>query len=157
MNNKLPEQPKLYRLLILIGGIALLAAMSVDVVAVIGRATRLPLLGSIELVQYVVGISGALAMFVATLHKRHATVKILHDRLRGRTAKIVRSINGICSALFFFSLFAGSVWVLVDVWFGFEESEYWRLPYRPLRMVMALSLLAVAGTFISQVWLGRKS
>jgi TRAP-type C4-dicarboxylate transport system permease small subunit len=157
MTNNSPEQSRDYRCLIIIGGFALLAAMSVDVIAVIGRATRLPLLGSIELVQYVVGVSGALAMIVATLHKRHATVRILLSRLKGTSAHVIRFFDSICCALFFLALFAGSVWVLADLWYGFEESEYWRLPYRPLRLFMALAALAVVGIFLRQAWQDRQS
>lgn len=96
-------------------------------------------------------------MIVATLHHQHATVKILLGRLRGRSLTFVSRFDSLCCALFFLALFAGSVWVLIDLWYGFEESEYWRLPYRPLRLFMSAVTLSVACIFLSQVWQGRKS
>ena len=47
-----------YSLVVIVGGSALLGAMGIDFLAVIGRQTGTPLLGSIELVQLLVGISG---------------------------------------------------------------------------------------------------
>jgi len=145
-----PEHSLLYRALVVVGGSALLAAMVIDVLAVIGRATQIPLLGSIELVQYVVGIAGALAMVVATIHNRHAVVMILFSRLGDSGKAIAGSINYLCSVLFFLALFAGSLWLLTDLWSGFEESEFWHLQYRPLRIVLVGAMFVVACLFLKQ-------
>lgn len=155
MNGQAPEQSRIYRALVIIGGCALLAAMTIDVFAVIGRATRIPLLGSIELVQVVVGVSGALAMLVATLHKRHARVLIIYNRLGPRSAETMGRFNAICGVLFFLGLLAGSVWLLADLWYSFEESELWRIPYRPLRIMICAALIAASGVFLWQAWRGR--
>lgn len=149
------KQSRLYRALVIIGGTALLAAMAIDVIAVIGRAIRVPLLGSIELVQVVVGVSGALAMLVATLHKRHAKVLIIFNRLGPRSAQAVGRFNAVCGALFFLGLLAGSLWLLADLWYSFEESELWRIPYRPLRILIGAALTGVCGVFLWQAWRGR--
>lgn len=151
-----PEQSRIYRWLVILGGVALMAAMAVDVLAVIGRATRMPLLGSIEIVQYVVGISGATGLIVATMNRRHATVMIVLSRLKGHARQAVSMLNGLCCALFFLALCAGSLWILADLWSGFEESEFWRLPYRPLRLFTTLAMLAVVGLFLKQAWPGKK-
>ena len=157
--NKTPasEQSRIYRWLVILGGVALMAAMGVDVLAVIGRATRMPLLGSIEIVQYVVGISGATGLVVATMNRRHAKVMIVFNRLKGNARQAVGLVNGLCCALFFLALCAGSVWLLVDLWSSFEESEFWRLPYRPLRLFTVLATLAVVGLFLKQAWPGKQS
>lgn len=156
-NNSPEEQSGIYRWLVIIGGSALLIATCVDVIAVIGRATRMPLLGSIEIVQYVVGISGATGLIMVTLNQRHATVMIIFSRLKGHLRNFVGLINGICSALFFLALFAGSVWILADLWAGHEESEFWRLPFRPLRLFICASTFAVVCLFLKQAWQGNKS
>lgn len=155
MNGQAPEDTRLYRALVIIGGFALVAAMGVDVIAVFGRATRIPLLGSIELVQVVVGVSGALGMLVATLHRRHAKVLILFNRLDPRNADRAGRFNSVCGALFFLGLLAGSLWLLADMWHSYEESELWRIPYRPLRIVICAALATVCGVFLWQAWRGR--
>jgi len=155
--NQSPEHSVWYRALIIIGGFALLGAMAVDVVAVIGRAIQVPLLGSIELVQYVVGIAGSLAMIVATLNRRHAVVMILYNRFSGTMKSVAGLVNGLCATLFFLALLAGSLWLLADLWQGYEESELWHLPYRPLRLLMAGALLIVACIFLVQaIMAGRR-
>ena len=156
-NNSSEEQSRIYRWLVIIGGSALLIATCVDVIAVVGRATRMPLLGSIEIVQFVVGISGATGLIMVTLNQRHATVMIVFSRLRGFLKNVVGMINGLCSALFFLALFAGSVWILAGLWSGHEESEFWRLPYRPLRMFICASMFAVVCLFLKQAWQRIKS
>ena len=77
----IPSTPVLQRVLVAIGGTALLIAMSVDALAVVGRHSGLPFLGSIEIVQAAVLISGASAMLIATLAGVHARVHLLVDRL----------------------------------------------------------------------------
>lgn len=126
----------------------MLAAVGVEVMAVVGRAISLPLPGSVELVQVLVLISGIMAMIIATLNGTHAKVKLILDRLSGaQTNKLLR-INHALAALFFLLLFIGSAWLLVDLWAGFEESEIWQVPYRPLRILAVLGTLLVAGLFL---------
>lgn len=144
------------RLLVLIGGTALLLAMAIDVVAVIGRITGIPLLGSIELVQYMVGISGAVALVFATLNGSHALVKIITSHLSQSGAALAYRINSLVSCGFFLALFAGSAWIASDLWFGMEESELWQLPYRPLRVLICMVMLTTAGIFLYQAFKGRK-
>jgi len=157
MSGKVPEQSRFYRALVVIGGFALLAATAIDVVAVLGRMTRVPLLGSIELVQVVVGVSGVLARLVATLHKRHARVLIIYNRLGTRGVAVVSRFNACCGVLFYLGLLAGSMWLLADFWSSFEESELWRIPYRPLRIVICVVLAATSSVFLWQAWRGDKS
>ena len=148
---------RLYRLLIILGGGALLAAMTVDFIAVIGRFIRIPLLGSIELVQVVVGIAGVVAMLVATLHQRHARVLIVFSRLNPRTQAGLSRINAAISALFFLALAGGSCWLLIEMWSSFEESELWHLPYKPLRILITAVLLLVSVVFMKQAFRGSST
>lgn len=139
-----------YRLLVLLGGAALLAAMVTDFLAVIGRHTGWPLLGSIELVQAFVLVSASVAMVIATLAGSHAVVRLLIDRAAPATRAWLIRVSRTFSALFFASMAAGSTWIAADMWPGHEESELLRIPYAPLRMVAVLCSLAVALTFLRQ-------
>ena len=140
----------LYRLLVLTGGGTLMIAMLVDAVAVLGRHTRTPLLGSIEIVQIMVGISGALALVVATIHGKHAMVRILVKAINPRSATIVQRINALVSGGFFLALCVGSLAITAELWDGFEESELWHLPYAPLRVLVCLAMGTVALIFFYQ-------
>jgi TRAP-type C4-dicarboxylate transport system permease small subunit len=140
--------PLWYRWLIVAGGSAMLIAVAVELVAVVGRLLALPLPGSIELVQVVVTVSGAAGLVVATLHGSHAHVRLLLERLPAPRMQQVLRVNRLLAALFFLLLAAGSVWLTLDLWSGFEETEVWRFPYRPLRILVTLGSLAVAAGFV---------
>jgi TRAP-type C4-dicarboxylate transport system permease small subunit len=140
-----------YRVIVIIGGVALLGAMFADFLAVIGRQIGLPLLGSIELVQMLVGISGAMALVVATLRDSHAVVRLVLANVSARTAAIMQRVNAVGAALFFLALAVGSAWILRDMWPGHEETELLLLPLRPLR------LLIVATLFIAMLLFVRKA
>lgn len=140
--------PRWYRWLVVAGGSAMLIAVAVELVAVAGRLLALPLPGSIELVQVAVTVSGAAGLVVATLHGSHAHVRLLLERLSAPRRQLLVRINRMLAALFFLLLAAGSAWLALELWSGFEETEVWRFPYRPLRVVVTLASLAVAAFFL---------
>ena len=131
----------LRRLAVWIGGAALIAATMIDTLAVIGRNLGLPILGSIELVQAAVLVSGIFGLIFATAGDDHARVRILTDRHdRGHTfAHVVGSLS---MALFFAALLTGSVWLAADLWNGHERSELLGVSWRVLRLIANLGLAA---------------
>lgn len=140
-----------YRAIVVFGGFALLGAMLTDFIAVIGRHIGVPLLGSIELVQMLVGISGAMALIVATLRDSHAVVRLVLANVSARVAALMQRINALCATLFFIALTAGSVWIARDMWHGHEETELLLLPLRPLRMLIVATMLVTAALFLRKV------
>lgn len=145
---KSADSSRWYRWLIIAGGTAMLLAVAVELLAVTGRLLVLPLPGSIELVQVAVTVSGASGLIVATLRGSHAQVRLLLERLPPLRARQLRRVNQALAAVLFLLLAAGSTWLAVDLWQGFEETEIWRFPYRPLRVIVTLASLAVAGIFL---------
>jgi TRAP-type C4-dicarboxylate transport system permease small subunit len=139
---------RLHGALVVIGGGALLVAMAVDGLAVIGRHVGLPLLGSIEAVQAAVLIAGAVALLVATLARRHARVHLLSDRLPKPVERALRRAGFLLGALLFLALAAASLWIASELWPGFEESEWLHIPYAPLRVFTVVFALAVAIAFL---------
>lgn len=142
-------------LLVLTGGGALLAAMAIDFLAVIGRHTRLPLLGSIELVQAFVLISASAALVVATLAGSHAVVHLLIERIGPRKRSFLLGANRFFSALFFAAVAAGSLWIAADMWNGHEESELVGIPLAPLRIVSIAGAVAATLLFLRQAFFRR--
>jgi TRAP-type transport system small permease protein len=131
----------LRRIAVWTGGAALLAATAVDTLAVVGRNVGLPLVGSIELVQAAVLVSGVFGLIFATAGDEHARVRILTDRL-GRARRLVDHLSPLSMALFFTALLAGSGWLAVDLWSGHERSELLGVSWRALRLIANLGLAA---------------
>jgi len=140
------------RVLILVGGFALLGAMAVDTLAVIGRHTGIPLHGSIELVQAALLVSGIAAMVVATLAGSHATVRLIIDRTPPGLRLWMQRGSHVLAALFFIALLCGNVWIAADMWSGHEASELLGIPYRPLRIVAILGIATIAVVFLRQTF-----
>lgn len=144
------------RALVWAGGIALFAAMTIDAIAVIGRHVGLPLLGSIELVQAAVLVSGSIALLVATLAFAHARVHFLVERLPLRLADALHRAGVLLAALLCAALCYASFVIAQDLWLGFEESELLHVPYRPLRVLVVAVLATLTVLFAVQA-LRRKS
>lgn len=146
----------LHRALVIVGGGALLAAMGTDAVAVLGRHLGVPLRGSIELVQWAVLVAGVAGLWVATREAVHASVHLLVDRLPEHLRDPVRRAGLALGALLFAALCAASAWIAADLWHGHEESEWLRLPWRPLRVLAVLGCAAVAASFAGQALRRRR-
>jgi len=129
----------LRRIAVWTGGAALLAATAVDTLAVVGRNIGLPLVGSIELVQAAVLVSGVFGLIFATAGDDHARVRIVTDRLSRGWVDVVGPLS---MALFFAALLIGSVWLASDLWHGHERSELLGVSWRALRLIANLGLAA---------------
>jgi TRAP-type C4-dicarboxylate transport system permease small subunit len=134
-----------------LGAAALLFAMGVDTIAVLGRHLGLPLWGSIEMVQAAILVASSSAILSATLARKHVRVRILMDRLKGRSGIWLQRIQDVFSALFFCLLTAGSVWIFLDLRNGYEESEILHIPYAPLRIICIISMLVVMLSFLRRI------
>ncbi len=130
--------------LTIVGGGALLAAMACDAMGVIGRQTGHPFIGAIELVQAAILIAGSAGLLIASLMRVHATVHLLVERLPEGIRDVTDRIMRATSSLFFLAVLAGSVWLAVEAWPGFEASEVLGIPYPPLRFIACASVAAVA-------------
>jgi TRAP-type C4-dicarboxylate transport system permease small subunit len=131
------------RVLVWVGGVALLAATAIDTLAALGRYVGLPLRGSIEFIQPPILIAGMLAILLATMAGASARVRLLVDRLRPRTAVLVDRLDELLVAIFFGALLIGSTWIAADLWNGHEVSEVVGVPWRWLRLGANLLLGAV--------------
>jgi TRAP-type transport system small permease protein len=133
--------PRSRSVLIWFAGGALLLAMAVDTLAMLGRQLRMPLLGSIEIVQACVLFAAGGALIVAATDHTHARVRLLLDRLPAAWRRSFEILHLLAAALFYGALLIGTVWIAADLWGGHEESELLRIPYRPLRVAVALAVI----------------
>jgi TRAP-type C4-dicarboxylate transport system permease small subunit len=134
---------RLREALIWVAGGALLVAMGVDTLAMLGRQVHWPLLGAIELVQAAVLLASAGALLLASLEHSHARVHLVLDRLPPRWQALLSRLHWIMELLLYAGLLTGSAWLALDLWSGHEESELLRIPYRPLRVALVLTLLVL--------------
>ena len=148
---------KAWKWLFYLGGIALLFAMAVEAVAVLGRHIGIPLPGSIELVQAAILVAASAAMLSATLADKHARVRVVVDRLNCGPLVILKRIQVFVSVLFFGALATGSIWIFMDLWGGYEESEVLHIPYAPLRILCIVAVLGVAFDFLRRIREGQSS
>ncbi|WP_126174142.1 TRAP transporter small permease [Altericroceibacterium xinjiangense] len=142
---------------ILMGGVALLAATAIDTLAVIGRNIGLPLTGSIELMQAAVLVSGALGLVIATTEQSHARVRLVVDRLPANWRALADRLSNVLSLIFFVALFAGSVWLSIDLWDAHEQSELLGLSWRLLRLFANVCLLAICLLLMFRIVRGRST
>src|SRR5580692_13098843 len=98
-----------------LGAAALLFAMAVDAIAVIGRHIGIPLLGSIELMQAAILVAASAAIVSATMVNKHAVVHLLIDRLSPRARSIMDRVHAALCAIFLLALAAGSIWIALDL------------------------------------------
>jgi TRAP-type C4-dicarboxylate transport system permease small subunit len=142
---------KAWKWLFYLGGIALLFAMAVDALAVLGRHISITLPGSIELVQAAILVASSAAVLSATMADKHARVHLVMDRLKGGPLVVLKFVQVVFSFLFFSALAAGSIWIFMDLWGGFEESEVLHIPFAPLRIVCIVSVLGMAFAFLRRL------
>lgn len=142
----------LRRLAIWTGGAAMLAATAIDTFAVIGRNIGVPIIGSIELVQAAILVSGTIALALATLANLHARVRLVTDRLGDKARVFLDRLSRLATALLFAILACGSIWLAADLWTGHERSELLGVPWRALRLIanaglVSCAVIALAATF----------
>jgi TRAP-type transport system small permease protein len=142
--------------LVIIGGFALLAVVFIDVLAVLGRHLKLPLIGSIEWAQAAVLIAGCVALVLATRQAVHARVHLLLDRMPANWRARLLATHMVAIVVVLAALLWGSAWVMANLWYGHEESEVMRVPYRPLRVVTVLALAATLFAACKAWHQGRK-
>jgi TRAP-type C4-dicarboxylate transport system permease small subunit len=127
-----------------LGGAAMIVATATDTLAVIGRNLGAPVLGSIEIVQAAVLVSGTAALVLATLSDEHAKVKLITSRLGAGAGTVSRVFAALAATAVFAALAAGSIWIAADLWYGSERSELLGISWRALRLVANSGLVACA-------------
>lgn len=131
----------------LLGSAGLLCATAADALAVAGRHTGWHLLGSIELVQAAVVVLASAGMLAVTIGGGHASVHMVTERLSPAAAARLHRLADLASALVFVILAVGSIWVLDELWNGFEQTELLHIPLRWLRLLWIGFALLIAAYF----------
>lgn len=131
-----------------VGSAGLLCMMLVEAAAVIGRQVGLPIRGALEMVQVAIVPAACAGMLIATLQGAHAAVHMLTERLPESLRPHLERGAAVLAALFFAATGAGAAWLAIEYWNSYEQSEVLHIPFRPLRMVVALTGAALALSFL---------
>jgi TRAP-type C4-dicarboxylate transport system permease small subunit len=138
-----------------VGAIGLLLAMSVEAIAVLGRHVGVPFFGALELIQTAILLTASAAMVSTTMSNTHAGVTLLTERIGPTARGILNRVSGILSAAFFCGLAAGSLWLTIDAWNEYEQSELLHIPFRPLRVISFAAVVAIAVLFLIDLFKAR--
>jgi TRAP-type C4-dicarboxylate transport system permease small subunit len=138
-----------------VGSAGLLSVMLVETAAVIGRHVGLPLLGALEMVQVALVPAACAAMLITALRGGHAAVRLVTERLPQGVRRRTEAGGALLAGVYFTALSAGSIWLAAEYWDSFEQSEVLHIPFRPLRALIGLAALAIAGAFLQRA--ARKS
>lgn len=144
------------RIIFFVGSVGLLVATLTDSIAVLGRHAGFALIGSIELVQMAIVLIASAAMIFATLHKAHAAVHILTERLEPATVGRLARVTDLVSALLFALMALGSAILISDLWDGYERTELLLIPLRGFRILFASALALVALIFLRNALAGDR-
>ena len=148
MDELTPAGPRRRGPLFFVGAGGLLAMMLVEAAAVIGRHAGMPLMGALEIAQFAIVPAACAAMLIATLAGAHAAVHMLTERLPPGARHGAARLGSMLAALLFAVLCAGSVWLTIEYWKAFEQTEVLHLPLRPLRLLVAAAAAALALVFL---------
>lgn len=140
-----------------IGATGLLLVMVIEVIAVAGRHLRMPLLGALEMAQASILPAACAAMVIASLAGTHAVVHLLTERLAPRPREWLACVSALIAALYFVGLCVGAVCLMSDYWDSFEQTDVLHIPFRPLRILVAVSAAALAMIFLHQALRRRKA
>jgi TRAP-type C4-dicarboxylate transport system permease small subunit len=92
------------------------------------------------------------ALIIATLDRSHARVNLVLVRVPAPWRERLERVHALMATLLFAALLAGTIWIAIDLWGGFEESELLHIPYRPLRIATALSLAVLLLLAVRRLW-----
>ena len=143
-----PVKPEVKRgVLFYVGASGLLAVMLIEVVAVVGRHVRVPLLGALELAQAAIVPAACASMVIASLTGAHAAVHLVTERMPERMRGGMSRFSSVLAGEFFTGLAIGSWWLTAEFWNSFEETDVLHIPFRPLRVLVTICAVALALTF----------
>ena len=123
-------------------GAVFLSAIALIITAtVLGRAFRVALPGTFDLVETLVVVAIAFALVYGQLQDRHLRAEIAVERLRGRVKEGIESFLGILNLFFWAVLLWAAVEVMLDKWSAGEETEILKVPILPFRGVWVFALI----------------
>lgn len=140
-----------------VGATGLLAVMIIEVIAVIGRHARVPLLGALEMAQAAIAPAACASMVIASLAGTHAVVHLVTERMPEQVRAWMARASALLAGVFFTALSVGAGWLTAEFWNSFEETDVLHIPFRPLRVLITLCAGTLAVIFFNRALRGGDS
>jgi len=125
----------------LMGAVFMSAIALIITATVVGRAVRVALPGTFDLVETLVVVGIAFALVYGQLHDRHLRAEIAIERLRGRVKSGVESFLGVLNLFYWAVLLWAGAAMFSDKWGKGESTEILKVPVVPFRGVWVFALL----------------
>ncbi len=138
----------LNRILLILGGIAVLMLMALATANVILRLFQMPYEGTYEIVSFLGAIVIAFALGYSQKRKDHIVVDILTERFSKRTNRILDMIN-YCITMIFFAVVAWQVYLFgIKIHESREVSETLKIVYYPFILSVAVGFAVFSLTLV---------
>jgi TRAP-type C4-dicarboxylate transport system permease small subunit len=122
----------------LMGAVFMSAIALIITATVVGRALRIALPGTFDLVETLVVVGIAFALVYGQLHDRHLRAEITIERLRGRVKSGVESLLGILNLFYWVVLLWAGATMFQDKWGKGESTEILKVPVMCLLLLFRL-------------------
>ncbi len=141
----------LNKIFLIIGGIAVLALMTIATANVVLRIFHIPFRGAYELVSFVGAIVIAFALGFTQQRKGHIVVDILTEKFPKTLGKFFDVINHFVTMVFF-ALVAWQIYrVGMQIWNSGELSETLKIIYHPFIFAVSLGFITLSLTALVQL------
>ncbi len=136
----------LNKALMVIGGIAVLALMSLATGNVVLRIFHIPFRGAYEIVSFLGAVVIAFALGYTQKRKDHIVVDILTDKFSPKTNRVLDGINYFVTMIFF-AIISWQIYVWgIKIWESGELSETLKVIYHPFIFCVSLGFAVLSLT-----------
>ena len=141
----------LNKIFLIVGGIAVLALMTVATANVVLRIFHIPFRGAYELVSFIGAIVIAFALGFTQQLKGHIVVDILTDKFPKRLSKMLDMVNHLVTMVFF-AIIAWQIYrVGMQIWTSGELSETLKMIYHPFIFAVSAGFITLSLTALVQL------
>ena len=138
----------LNKILIILGGIAVLALMAVATANVVLRIFHIPFTGAYEIVGFLGAIVIAFALGYTQIRKNNIVVDILTEKFPKKLNRVLDGVNYFITMIFFAIVsWQVSLWGM-KIWESHEVSETLKIIYHPFIFSVSLGFAVLSLTLI---------
>ncbi len=123
-------------------GTVFMSAMALIITAtVLGRALRIALPGTFDLVETLVVPGIAFALVYGQLQDSHLRTDLAIERMRGRLKSGIEGFLGVLSIIYWAVLLWAAAQQMIEKWIAGEETEILKVPVVPFRGAWVFALI----------------
>ncbi|MBI5439883.1 MAG: TRAP transporter small permease [Deltaproteobacteria bacterium] len=144
--------------LAIVAGVALVLVMLLTAADIIGRAFRMPIPGTFEIVSFAGGLVVGLAVPLTTRAKAHVFVDLLITRVSGPTRSVLTVATRLLSAVIFLIMSYSIVRIAFRILESQEVTPVLHLPFYPVALAMGVAFFVEAVLLVLEAFgAGRRA